>query len=126
MPKSKQRPSDLALAIYKILRRALKARHGGCTTYGELAAELRASGHLSMTPRNRRMHMALGELTMACQALRLPVLPAIVWRRDRSCPGDQYYPLAHPAARTAEAQRSAWKREHDRVVAASDRYPVTV
>ena len=127
MPTRKPILSPLARAIYGLLRRTLRSdRAAGCITYGELAAALRAAGYPSMIPRNRLMHVALGEVTRACQAQRLPVLPAIVWRRDRARPGDQYYPLAHPAARTAEAQRSAWKREHDRVVAASARYPPSV
>jgi hypothetical protein len=120
MSSSKPAPSALARAIYRILLGAVRAGARGSTsiTYGELAAALRAGGFTSMYPRNQQMHAALTEVTEACHARRVPILPAIVWRRDTARPGDTYFIVAHPAARTPESKLRAWKREHDRVTAA--------
>jgi hypothetical protein len=125
MNKSSPDPlTPLARAIYAVLRRRARTREPSIT-YAELSIELargrpRATAH----PRSSRLHAALGEVSTACRAVALPCLPAIVWRRDTRRPSTGYYPVAHPRASTERARIAAWAREHARVVAHRDRYPV--
>ena len=104
--------SPLALKIYRHLRHHV-AKHASIT-YRALAAAVS-----EMHPRDPRFHAALGEVANACRHAQLPCLPAIVWRADTHRPSDGYYKVAHPRAHTDDAKRSAWEREHARVIAAS-------
>jgi hypothetical protein len=105
--------SPLARKIYRHLRGRIAKRRPSIT-YRELAAAVS-----EMHPRDPRFHAALGEVANACRHVQLPCLPAIVWRSDTHRPSAGYYKVAHPRAHTDEARRSAWEREHARVVAAT-------
>ncbi|HEX4450738.1 MAG TPA: hypothetical protein VH143_07700 [Kofleriaceae bacterium] len=105
--------SPLAIKIYRTLRHRL-ARKEPAITYRALAAEVS-----EMHPRDPRFHAALTEVADACRHAKLPCLPAIVWRADKKRPSDGYYKVAHPNARTDDNKRTAWQREHARVLAAS-------
>jgi hypothetical protein len=115
--------SPLAHEIYRQLLRHLRAGHSSIT-YGELAQKV--SKKLATHQRSPHFHAALGELTVACRANALPCIPAAVWRASARRPGDGYYAIAHPRARTDEARVAAWEREHAAVVSAVDRYPVAI
>ena len=60
------------------------------------------------------------------RANALPCMPAAVWRASGRRPGDGYYAIAHPRARTEEARVAAWEREHAAVLSAMPRYPVAL
>jgi hypothetical protein len=115
--------SPLALEIYRQLLRLVRAGHPSIT-YAELA---RLVGKKHPThQRSPHFHAALGEVSAACRANALPCLPAVVWRASGRRPGDGYYAVAHPRARTDRARIAAWEREHAAVLAAIDRYPVAL
>ena len=116
-------PSPLAREIYRQLVRRLRTRQPSIT-YGELARAVGAK--IPTHPRSRKLHAALGELTAVCRERDLPLLPAMVWRAGARRPSDGYYPVAHPRARTADRQRAAWEREHDRLVREAARLPSTL
>jgi len=112
--------SALAHEIYRQLVRHLRAnRHS--ITYAELAAAV--SRKLPTHHRSPSFHAALGEVTAACRAHGLPCLPAIVWRAAGRRPGSGYYAIAHPRAKTDEAQLRAWEREHTAVIRDAARFP---
>jgi hypothetical protein len=113
----------LAREIYRQLVRWLRASKPSIT-YGELAAEV--SHKIPIHPRSSKLHAALGEVTEACRARELPMLPAIVWRSDTRRPSDGYYKLAHPRSRSYKAQVAAWEQEHARVVRDLERFPATL
>lgn len=127
-----ERLSPLARAIYKLLRKHLRAKRASIT-YGELARELVADPAASPTsiapavhPRSPKLHAALGEVTRACRAAGLPCLPAMVTRRDTERPSDGYYRVAHPRVRSEQGRVAAWEREHALVVHASHRFPAVL
>jgi hypothetical protein len=105
--------SPLAIKIYRHLRHRL-AKKQPSITYRELAAEVS-----EMHPRDPRFHAALTEVAEACRLAKLPCLPAIVWSAAKRRPSDGYYKIAHPRAHTDDERRSAWEREHARVIASS-------
>jgi hypothetical protein len=105
--------SPLATKIYRHLRHRAATKRPSIT-YRELAAAVS-----EMHPRDPRLHAALGEVANACRHAQLPCLPAIVWRADTRRPSAGYYKVAHPRAHTDDAKRTAWAREHARVVATS-------
>lgn len=109
--------SPLARKLYRHLKKRLVAGHPSIT-YRQLAS---SCGDLH--PRSPALHVALGELTNACRHAKLPVLPAIVWRSGLDRPSTGYYKVAHPRAHTDEARRSAWQREHARVIAEVESFP---
>ncbi|HVK87475.1 MAG TPA: hypothetical protein VM513_25335 [Kofleriaceae bacterium] len=113
--------SPLAHEIYRQLLRHLRAGNPSIT-YGELAQKV--SKKLRTHQRSPHFHAALGELTVACRANALPSMPAAVWRASARRPGEGYYAIAHPRARTEEARVAAWEREHAAVLSAMARYPV--
>ena len=115
--------TPLAQDIYKQLVKRLRGDQHSMT-YAQLADMLgkRHAAH----PRSPKLHAALGEVTQACRHNDLPCLPAIVWRVSPRRPGDGYYKVAHPRAHTAEAQISAWEREHARVIAEAAKFPPTL
>ena len=115
--------SPLATAIYKQLRRRLRAEAPD-VTYGELAQGLdyRHATH----PRSSKLHAALTEVTEACKRAGLPCLPAIVCRADNHRPSSGYYAIAHPRAETPEAQLSAWQRERARVIREAEKFPTSL
>ena len=115
--------SPLATAIYKQLRRRLRAGDPRLT-YAELAHGLdyRHATH----PRSPKLHAALTEVTEACKRAGLPCLPAIVCRADNHRPSTGYYAVAHPRAGTPEAQVAAWEREHARVIRDAERFPAAL
>jgi len=115
--------TPLAHEIYRQLLRHLRA-HKPSITYAELAAAV--SKKLPTHPRSPTFHAALGEVTAACRAAALPSLPAIVWSAGGHRPSSGYYAIAHPRARTEQAQRAAWEREHARVVRAVATFPPTL
>jgi hypothetical protein len=123
MPESEAQISPLAREIYRRLVRHLR-RQQHSITYGELAATV--SEKIPTHHRSSKLHAALGELTLACRQRDLPLLPAMVWRNDSRRPSDGYYALAHPRARTDDARKAAWEREHDRIVREVDRLPRTL
>lgn len=100
----------LATEIYQHLR-----KNPQLTTYGELAAAV--SSH----PRSRRFHAALTEVSHSCRAEALPCLPALVQLASASRPSSGYFAVAHPRAKTAEAQERALVRELAAIKGA--RYP---
>ena len=112
--------SPLAREIYRQLVRHLRAKQRSIT-YGELAASV--SEKIPTHHRSSKLHAALGELTVACRERDLPLLPAMVWRNDSRRPSDGYYAIAHPRARTDEARKAAWEREHDRIVREAENLP---
>lgn len=112
--------SRLANTIYRLLLRRLRTRRPSIT-YGELAVQV--SRTIATHRRSRRFHDALTEVTITCRRWGLPAIPAIVWRADRAHPSDGYFALAHPRTRTEDGKLAAWRKEHDRVVRARDRYP---
>jgi len=117
--------SPLATAIYKQLRKRLRAKSEDPTvTYAELAQGLdyRHATH----PRSPKLHAALTEVTEACKSNGLPCLPAIVCRADNHRPSSGYYKVAHPRAQTEEAQVAAWEREHARVIRQADTFPTSL
>ena len=115
--------SPLAHEIYRQLLRHLRAGHPSIT-YAGLAQKV--SKKHATHQRSPHFHTALGEVSVACRAQHLPCLPAGVWRASGRSPGDGYYPVAHPRAKTDEARQTAWEREHGAVLAALDRYPVAL
>lgn len=108
--------SPLAIAIYRVLRTRL-ASETPSITYGELATKV------EVHHRSSKLHAALGELTTACHAAKLPALPAIVWSASTHRPSDGYYLVAHPRVRSEANRQAAWEAEHERVVRAKDKYP---
>ncbi len=110
--------SPLAQKLYRHLKKRVIAGHVSIT-YRQLATSLR-----NIHPRSPALHVALGELTNACRHAKLPVLPAIVWRAGLDRPSTGYYKVAHPRAHTDEARISAWQREHARVIAEAEAFPV--
>ena len=115
--------TPLALEIYRQLLRVLRANKQSIT-YAELAtavAKKQPAHH-----RSPSFHAALGEVTTTCRARGLPAIAAMVWRSSASRPGSGYYLLAHPRAKTDEAQLAAWKREHTAVLGAAETYPPTL
>ncbi len=115
--------TPLAHAIYKHLLRRVRANQPSIT-YGELVAGLPARH--ATHHRSPRLHAALGEITLACRALGLPCLPAIVWSRELRRPSDGYYKVAHPRSRSEKSRVAAWEREHAAVVRDVARFPVTI
>jgi hypothetical protein len=114
-PTSEPSPLEpLAREVYRVLVRHLRAGHASIT-YAELAAAV--SAKIPIHPRSSKLHAALTEVTNACRARGLPILPAIVWRRGEDRPSDGYYKIAHPRVRSFKAQLAAWEAEHARVVA---------
>ncbi|MBA3393713.1 MAG: hypothetical protein H0T89_13780 [Deltaproteobacteria bacterium] len=113
----------LAHEIYKHLLRRVRANQPSIT-YGELAAGLPARH--ATHHRSPRLHAALGEIALACRALGLPCLPAIVWSRELRRPSDGYYKVAHPRSRSEKSRVAAWEREHAAVVRDIARYPATL
>ena len=105
-------PSPLARSIYRQLVKHVR-RGNPSITYGELAKLVEAH------PRSAKLHAALTEVTEACRARGLPILPAIVWRADARHPSDGYYKVAHPRARSFKSQLAAWEQEHARVIGAA-------
>ena len=103
--------SPLAREIYRTLVQHLRANRESIT-YGELATAVK------IHPRSSKLHDALGEVTLACRARGLPLLPAMVWRGDSHRPSDGYYKVAHPRARSFKTQVVAWEHEHARVIGA--------
>ncbi len=108
--------SPLARKIYRHLKKQLAASHPSIT-YKELAEKV------ELHTRSPLLYAALGEVTNACRHSDLPALPAIVWSSGRNRPSTGYYKAAHPRAHTAEAQVSAWQREHARVISEAKRFP---
>ena len=104
-------PSPLARDIYRHLVKHVRAGKPSIT-YGELATAV------ELHPRSGKLHAALTEVTEACRARGLPMLPAIVWRADANHPSDGYYKIAHPRARSFKSQLAAWEQEHARVIGA--------
>lgn len=112
--------TPLAHEIYRQLLRRLRANHVSMT-YAELASAV-AKKHPAHH-RSPAFHAALGEVTAACKAASVPCIAAMVWRSSGARPGSGYYQIAHPRAKTEEAQRSAWQREHAAVLAHATSYP---
>jgi len=119
--------TPLAREVYRQLVRHLRADHASIT-YGALAAAVSRVDRASrpIHPRSSKLHGALGEVTEACRAHALPILPAIVWREDTRRPSDGYYKLAHPRARSYKSQVAAWEQEHARVIRELARFPATL
>jgi hypothetical protein len=105
--------TPLARAIYRKLVKHVTAGHPSIT-YGELAAAVTPAVH----PRSSKLHAALTEVTEACRARGLPILPAIVWRAGATHPSDGFFKIAYPRSRSFERQLAAWRADHARVVAA--------
>ena len=112
--------SPLAQKLYRHLKKRVLGGHSSIT-YRELATSL---GDLH--PRSPALHAALGEVANACRHSKLPVLPAIVWKSDTHRPSTGYYKVAHPRAHTDEAKRSAWQREHAKVIAEAEKFPASL
>jgi hypothetical protein len=115
--------SPLAHEIYRQLLRHLRSGSASIT-YAELAAAV--SKKHPTHHRSPSFHTALGEVTDACRAAKLPCLPAIVWRAAGQRPGGGYYKAAHPRARSEQSQLAAWEREHADVVRDAARFPASL
>jgi hypothetical protein len=115
--------TTLATEIYRQLRARARTASPSIT-YAELAEVV--SRKIATHQRSPHLHAALGEVTAACRAHRLPCLPAIVWRSDTQRPSDGYYKVAHPRVRTAEGRLAAWKNEHERVVQHAEQFPASL
>ena len=115
--------TPLATEIYKQLVRRVRTR-AASITYAELA-EL-ASKRIPTHQRSPKLHAALTEVALACRAHQLPCLPAIVWRKGSTRPGDGYYKIAHPRARTEQGRLAAWEEEHTRVLKEAAKYPASL
>ncbi len=115
--------TPLAHEIYRQLLRQLRTGKTSIT-YGELAAAV--SKKHPTHPRSSSFHHALGEVTSRCRTGGLPCLPAIVWQAAGQRPGNGYYKVAHPRARTEKSQLEAWEREHAEVVRDASRFPPTL
>lgn len=115
--------TPLAVHVYQHLRRRLRS-HQPWMTYAELAQAL--DYRFSTHPRSPRLHAALTEVTRACRARGLPVLPAIVWRAGAKRPSTGYFKVAHPRAATDDARLAAWQREHARVLREADNFPASL
>src|SRR4051794_26099277 len=117
----------LARAIYRILRRRVPRAAGQeFITYEILCAQLRQQypsrfGRIHL--RFRRLHIALGEIVLACHAARLTILAALVVRFDWSIPGMEYYGIASPHVDLEDwpAMLSQWASEAMR--ARATKYP---
>jgi hypothetical protein len=121
-PRGPRRSSARAQRIAP--RGAARARAWPVVTYRELADAIgRAAPALATHPRSARLHAALGEVTRACQASRLPCLTALVVRADSRRPSGGYYATAHPRARSDRGRIAAWERELVRVIAALHCFP---
>ena len=120
-PTNPPSPTPLAREIYRRLVRRLRA-HQTSITYGELAAEV--SREIPIHPRSPKLHAALGEVTAACRARALPIVPAIVCRADTARPSDGYYKVAHPRSRSFKSAVAAWEQELARVIAHAEALPV--
>lgn len=115
--------TPLAHEIYRLLVRRLCASQRSIT-YGELAAL--ATKNQPTHHRSPALHKALGEVSVACRAQDLPCLPAMVWSASSPRPTSGYYAIATPRAKTDEAKRTAWEREHAGVVRGATRFPPTL
>lgn len=115
--------SPLATQIYKQLRRRVRTKRPSMT-YAELAAAL--DYRFTTHPRSPQLYAALTEVSQSCRRRDLPCLPAIVWRADTARPSDGYYKVAHPRARSDEARRAAWQKEHARVLSLANQFPLVL
>src|SRR5439155_20280574 len=118
----KQRMSELAAAVYDILR-VRPLHEEPRITYKQLAAELRdwAARFEYVHHRNRELYVALGEVGKECRRLKLPPLPALVVRADTMRPGAAYYSGRCSGCRFRGEQISAWRRDLEAVK--RTRYP---
>jgi len=115
--------SPLASAIYRQLLRRVRSPQKSIT-YAALAKEI--SKKHPVHHRGRTLYAALTEVTEACRAAHLPLLPAIVWRAGARHPSDGFFALAYPRATTVKARMQAWQRDHEAVVAHAANYPATL
>jgi hypothetical protein len=113
----------LAHEIYRQLLQLLRARKTSIT-YAALAA--RVSRRIPTHQRSRGFHAALGEVSRACRAAKLPCLPAMVWRSGSRRPAAGYFAIAHPRSRSDKTRRAAWEREHANLVREAPRFPVSL
>ena len=115
--------TPLAHEIYRQLLRHIRANKHSIT-YAELAAAV--SKKYPTHQRSPTFHGALGEVTAACRAAKLPCLPAIVWSAAAHRPSSGYYAFAPPRARTEKSQLAAREREPANVVRDATRFPPTL
>lgn len=115
--------TPLASEIYKQLVRRVRTKSPSIT-YAELAAL--ANKKVKTHHRSPAMYAALAEVTRACRSHWLPCLPAIVWRAGSAMPGDGYFKLAHPRARTDGGRVAAWEAEHAGVIREAEKYPANL
>ena len=116
--KMKRSMSELAEAIYQILRRQASEPEPRIT-YAKLAEELRESSEEfdAIYHRSQQLYAALDEVGKECRRLRLPCLPALVVRADTRRPGAAYY----SGKGFQGEQVAAWRRDLEAVKKAS--YP---
>jgi hypothetical protein len=112
--------TELAIEIYKALRRTIQRKHS-TITYKELA-EVVSKKHPTHQ-RSPAFHAALTELTTKCRDAGVPCIAAIVCSASTNRPGDGYYKAAHPRAKTDESRKAAWQREHTAVVSNAEKFP---
>ena len=115
--------TELAVEIYKALRRLIQSKHDR-VTYKELA-EL-VSKKRPTHQRSPAFHAALTELTTKCRDAGVPCIAAVVCAASTNRPGDGYYKAAHPRAKTEEAKKSAWERERAAVLSNTDKFPASL
>lgn len=115
--------SPLASAVYRQLLRRVRSPEKSIT-YAALAQEI--SKKIPVHHRGPTLYAALTEVTEACRAARLPLLPAIVWRAGGRRPSDGFFAVAYPRATTDKARLEAWKKDHEAVVAYAANYPATL
>ncbi|HEY4238819.1 MAG TPA: hypothetical protein VGM88_03355 [Kofleriaceae bacterium] len=116
--------SPLAHEIYGALHTAIT---DGVTelTYAELLDRLRLARRgtgrhaepLPHRPRAPRFFAALTEVTLACRAIHIPTVAAIVCRSGAHRPADGFYKIAYPRVRSETGRVARWRAERDQLLA---------
>ena len=100
----------LLKAIYNVLKKRVKLTDS-FITYSELISQLPAP-YNKMSPRNKLLHEALGEIVTKCHAQKLAALSALVVNKQFNRPGAGYFIVAHPKVKDPE---KAWVKEVNQI-----------
>ena len=102
--------TDLAEAIYAVLRARVDRAASLPLTYQDLIVELPRSFR-DVSARSPDLSAALGEVVSECHTHGLPALSAMVVTSANGRPGQGYYAVAHPRALTEDDKKRAWEQE---------------